>query len=528
MRQELHGIRILFFCIAGVFLSAPISADDVGMAAPPEEAGERLSDEVVGYLQMGDHEKAWASLQGGRGPGAVRAFAAAVMTHAPLETRRSWIGEVSPVIPWLPRYCALEAEALLEMDQREQSMAAAEWGLRGTLPESPIAEELHALLEDARLGLPVHMARLGVLLPLSGRFKSLGQGMLAALKTALDEAGEIEIIVRDTRGEASRARVLAEELIGAHGVGAVLGPIGRQESASVAEVLAKTGVPHVLLSRHGGSETPGDCRILVRLSRAAEVQALVQVAVERRGATRFGIFREDSLHGAAMSDAFRSAVEDHGGMVVADILLPKRGESTGIAEMTGLEVLKGSAGSPGVDALFLPVSARMAHRVLPHLRARGIRFARGSEAGVLLLGSSRWDSPDVVDKAEATTLGGLYPTGFSPRPGEGVSSHFQRVFKGLHGEGPSALDAEVYDATRLVLAALAVAQREKTGRRGACAWMRKGESFEGATGLLRVLPAGRVSRLVVVREVHESGTRAIADVRVAGDKAVVEVVHDEP
>jgi ABC-type branched-subunit amino acid transport system substrate-binding protein len=530
MRGLISWRRVFPACVGLLFSSALCHAADVSDASGQEERGGSLSGAVIGYLQMGDHARAWAEHQqtGEQPSQGAEAFALAAHAHVPREQRRAWIGEVSSVLPWVPRFCALESREALDRDQRSEAIAAGQWGLRGALPASPIAEELHALLEEARLSRPVDMQKLGVLLPLSGRFKGLGQSALASLKLALDKEGSTDFVVRDTRGDSTRSRELALELANQEGVGAVLGPVGSGESSFAAEALSPLGVPHVLLSRQDAPEDQNACAVTVRLTRRAEVLALVQLAVEERDATRYAILREDSLHGAAMSDALRAAVGAHGGVVVADLVLPPMGSPKALSDFEALDVLKETAGETRIDALFLPVQARAAHRILPYLRARGVRFSSASQRGLLLLGSSQWDVRGVVDPAEATTLGALYPTGYGPRPGDGPPSEFQRAFEGMHGVRPSSRDAEIYDAARLALGALAAARVAKTGRTGACAALRGVEAHPGATGVLRVLPSGGVSRVVTIREVQARGTRALARVRVSGKTAVVEVLHERP
>jgi len=496
-----------------------------------EETGQvSLRGSVIGYLQMGDHARAWSDHheEQGQSEESAAAFARAVHVHASPEKRSAWMGTLSPLLPWVPPFCVLAARDALDRDQRSDAVTAAQWGLRGTLPGSATAEVLHALLAEAQDSAPVHMDRLGVLLPLSGPFKALGQGVLAALKLALEKEEQVHLVVRDTAGSAESARALARELIHDHGVGGVLGPVGKRESAAASAVLKDAGVPHAPLSRQEAGEGAGECVVTARLTRDAEVLALVQVASAERSASRFAIVREDSLHGAAMAGALRAAARRAGGAVTRELILPPTGGNQPLAAWDGLDELAAAATQEDLHALFLPVPVRLAHRLLPHLRARGVRFSEEGGPGLLLLGSSQWDVADVLDPAEATTLGAWYPTGFSPRPGDGGPSEFQRAFQGLHGVAPGSEDAETYDISRMLLRALASAREGKSGREGACAALRSGETRSGATGLLRVLDQGRTSRAVVIREVGPKGTRDRATVRVAGGEAVVEERHEGP
>ncbi len=103
----------------------------------------------------------------------------------------------------------------------------------------------------------VKVKAIGVLLPLTGDKKQFGQSALTAIKLALGVEGDsggtgIELIVRDSEGDADKAQRAVEELAGEQHVMAIIGPLFAEESLAAAVRAEAYGVPMINLSRRDG------------------------------------------------------------------------------------------------------------------------------------------------------------------------------------------------------------------------------------------------------------------------------------
>ena len=65
--------------------------------------------------------------------------------------------------------------------------------------------------------------RVGVILPLSGRYKAFGDAALRGIKLALD-GSDLELVVKDDKGDMTLAGTAVEELTFDEQVIAIIGP----------------------------------------------------------------------------------------------------------------------------------------------------------------------------------------------------------------------------------------------------------------------------------------------------------------
>ena len=204
---------------------------------------------------------------------------------------------------------------------------------------------------------------IGVILPLTGDYKSYGKRALVALrlglgiktlpedepKAASTEPGldpatgaplpasavpappkieknpEVEltapsgmkIVVRDSKGDPARATGLVRELVEKNHAIAIIGDILLDTSLPVALAAEEFGVPLLSLSRRDGIAAVGPWTFRLALTAKKQAVALAQLAMDGMKMKRFAIMYPRHASGIELMNAFWDEVEKHQGEVTA-------------------------------------------------------------------------------------------------------------------------------------------------------------------------------------------------------------------
>jgi ABC-type branched-subunit amino acid transport system substrate-binding protein len=212
-------------------------------------------------------------------------------------------------------------------------------------------------------------ARIGVVLPLSGRYESFGAAALKGLLLAaqiFDEApperrpgpvagfqgaggalsgssetgadpllrlmnaisreffasesrsrSGVELRVRDSGGNPERAAAAIREFAADENIAAVVGPIFSAESEAAALEAERLGIPLLTLSNREQIARGREFVFRLRMTPDDEIDRLVDYAVADRGAEKFAVLYPLNRYGRGMRSRYWNAVLDRGGIVVA-------------------------------------------------------------------------------------------------------------------------------------------------------------------------------------------------------------------
>jgi branched-chain amino acid transport system substrate-binding protein len=167
-------------------------------------------------------------------------------------------------------------------------------------PGSTFAPQAKELLARATRRVEVRPRTVGVLLPMTGRFKPIGEAVLRGVQLALN-GSDIELIVKDTQGEVNLAGQGVEQLAFDEGAIAVLGPLVPDEARRAALVSEELQIPLLTMARQ-------EERARHQALRAALPEPLVRrgagqhllgrgAQARRRGARRGDVLaRPDDVH----------------------------------------------------------------------------------------------------------------------------------------------------------------------------------------------------------------------------------------
>ncbi len=339
--------------------------------------------------------------------------------------------------------------------------------------------------------------KVGAILPLSGRFATVGQLLQAGIRLALGEQAAIggtrvELVLRDDGSDPTRAAALVRELE-EEGVVAVIGPI---RSQAFGDAGAGRGYVGLLVVSPTATEVDNPAPNTYTLWDAARREADVSLDVGRWLATELDLSRLAALVPASDEGrdallAFRAGAEHAGAIVTA--------YATYSADSTTFATPIRVVASFRPQAVFVAAGdASEALQMGPQLSFYGLR-------DVVVIGGPGWAEPTAVRRLEPTVadyrLVATFVDQFNER---GAWFRFKRLYETTYRMSlrDNMLPALGHDAMSLVLAALPA---DGLARRGALSrTFRRLGPFDGASGELRPDTTGStVSRRTLVRMIHD-------------------------
>lgn len=285
--------------------------------------------------------------------------------------------------------------------------------------------ELEALgVEDEQAARDKGTRRIGLLVPLSGRLRPVGDRMLEG---ALLAADRVIVEIGDTRSEPATAAQEAERL---RHVFALVGPSARLE---LVEVRARAPAVPVLALIPGESLPSGRERVLALLAAARRTNPQL-----RRLAVLAPL--------GATADEMIAALAKEGAEIVAQ---PR---TVSGARQFGDAIMGLVAAQP--DAVLVADTAEQLALIAPALAAAGLWPLPGgppprtSGRGVVLLATAEGASPKLLDSAGRYLQGALLAPGFFPDPDDPDCGPFVARFSEEYGHPPGAWEAFAYEAVR--------------------------------------------------------------------------------
>jgi branched-chain amino acid transport system substrate-binding protein len=390
------------------------------------------------------------------------------------------------------------ARALAVADHPDRARMLAEQVLEGA-PDGAERDKAEDVLEGRveRAGEPV---RIGMVLPATGRFATVGEQVLEGAMLALERyetdlgRAAIELIVLD---DSSRVDTGIEhvEALEKRDVVAVLGPIRSEALVSAAIRRDRDDLFLISPTATGGQGLEPDAYSLWDKDRreADVATAVVSWMAEHLSLRKFGVLYPIGWSPGALQ-ALRMEAETWGGRVLAsEAYVPD--STTFAAQITAL-----AAAEPEAVIVFSD-GPRTVLQIAPQLVYYGLR--RWVTAG-----DANWSDPAVLRRLEPSysdhRLVGTYLDQVSPGT---AWQQFKAAYEEEYRKSlPDNLFAALgYDAMNLILAGIPEAEPHRRGSIGRA--VRRGVHF-GATGDLSVdLQTGALRREVLVRVIEDGELR---------------------
>jgi len=406
-------------------------------------------------------------------------------------------------------------------------------------PEHPFAPEARALQERMQRGRDANARRVGVILPLSGRFQQVGAVVKSMIDLAFD-GSNVELVYKDTQGDVNLAGKAVEDLVFDERVIAIIGPMLGDDTRRAALVAEELQVPILTLSRLEGVTDIGPHVFRNMLTNSAQAAALAEYGTRVMGWKQFAVLYPNVPYGVELANKFWDQVLLHGGEIRgaesydhdATAFTPEAQKLVGRFyredRLDYLEKARDIMNAPGTDefhkrkameklraslepvidfdALFIPDEWARVSLVAPALAVEDIitnacdprdlekiKKTTGKKdlKTVTLLGANEWSSPrskatglpEILERGGKFVTCSVYVDGFfadSDRPGtKKFMSLFRRKFADL-GRDPVLVEAYGYDAGAMVRTVIEQARPQtREDFRSALAGLK---NFEGACG----------------------------------------------
>ncbi len=428
-------------------------------------------------------------------------------------------------------------------------------------PNGTFARDARELLARSQRRAQVDARKVGVILPMTGRFRPVGEAVMRGVRLALEGSG-LELVVKDSQGDVMIAGRAVEELVFEDGAIAIIGPILADDSRRAALVAEELQIPILSLSRQEDIPELGPWVFRNMLTNSAQAKALAEYATEVLGYRSFAILHPDIPYGQDLTNLFWDELDARGATVrgiesyahdqttfteqarklvgryhledrhdyLEGVQRIRQETNDAFRRRKAIERLRQGL-DPIVDfeALFIPDEWRRVGLVAPALAVEDIvtnacdprdleriRKTTGKRnlKTVTLLGTNLWSSPKDADGVpQLVSRGGkfvqcaIYVDGFyadSQRPG---TQRFMKQWRdgNLRGE-PGLLEATGYDSAAMLRSVIAAGARTREDLRERLAGLK---GFEGATGTLHFDDQGDAQRPLFFLNVDLKGIKEL-------------------
>ncbi|MDO8527375.1 MAG: penicillin-binding protein activator [Deltaproteobacteria bacterium] len=326
-------------------------------------------------------------------------------------------------------------------------------------PKSDVYGDAKKMADEIQSRLGLAGLKIGVLLPLTGSFSRFGDSALNGISCAIglfDPCGsstsKIQIVVKDTKGNAGTTAEALKELVEKEKVSAIIGPLTSVEAASATTQAQMLGVPVIVLAPQAGLTQAGDFIFQHTLLPETEVTALVN-QLSKTDLKKFVIIYPKSKYGEEYKNLFAAQLQKSGiGKIIAEKSYAQDipdfvGMLEQLSKEPAVEKILGGK-KPDTLGIFIPDSYKQVAEMAQGLAALNIQ-------GPKLIGTSRWYHPQLLAGASPALEGALFDTPFYPEANLEAARKFSGDFFKAYGNQPAWLEAFGYDSARLLMQAIA-------------------------------------------------------------------------
>lgn len=309
-------------------------------------------------------------------------------------------------------------------------------------PGHPKTEQVKRLL--AGLGSAAfNRKKIGVILPMSGKYKLYGQKAMKGIELALARLSEsgikgLSIEVKDSMSDPGQAARCVAQL-GENNVFSILGPmLVSKRAADNAQAL---GIPMIALTQKTEFPQYGDYIFSNFITPEMQVQALGNYVFHESGLTRVACLYPDDKYGSRYMQIFRQTVDQFGGQLTG--VQAYDGSKTDFSE-----AIKALISNTGLNfqALFIPDSVSRINLILPQLVYHDAK-------DFTLLGTNLWHRDSLLKETRRYNQNAVICDGYFSGSINPETAWFDAAFQSLYQERPGFLEAIAYDTAQILFRA---------------------------------------------------------------------------
>jgi ABC-type branched-subunit amino acid transport system substrate-binding protein len=383
--------------------------------------------------------------------------------------------------------------------------------------DQPYYPEVKAFFDQIREESVPERNVIGCILPLSGQNRVYGVRSLHGIELAIHafepdyEGMSIKLVIRDSKSSPREAEIAVEDLVDADRVMAIIGPLLSVTSEAAAKRAQELGVPIITLTQREDVAEIGDFVFQNCLTNSQQIKALISFAMDELRLSRFAILYPRDFYGIKLTHLFIDEALRNGGEIMGVQSYDNEQMDFGrqIKQLVGLR--EREAKKEGrrkrdfepiieFDALFIPDYSDRVGLIAPQLAYYNV-------IGITLLGTSAWNSPELVSEDGKYVDGSLFVDGFFKDSQNPRIGRFVEDFRNTFESDPTILEAQAYDAADLCVQVLT--DQEIYSHRQ----MRDGlvgvTVFDGVSGLTSFDAEGRPNKIPFILTVEKGGIQQI-------------------
>lgn len=292
-----------------------------------------------------------------------------------------------------------------------------------------------------------------------------------------------EIIIRDTRDDPVATAKAVEELALNENVAGIIGPLLSITAMDAAKKAQELKVPVITLSQKDGLTSAGDYIFRNFLLPSEQAKAAAAYAINKLNYKKFAILYPNNPYGIELANLFKEEIKKDKGEIVAEGQY-KEGQTYFGKEITQLFKINETEKKEGrrkikifepavtADALYIPDYFDTVGLIAPYLAYYNIK-------DVKLLGVSGWNSPRLIELGGKYVEGAVFVDGFFAGSKRAMTAQFVNNFKNIYAAEPGIIEAQAYDATKIIIDAIIRGNGKKEEIRVELAHVK---DFPGATG----------------------------------------------
>lgn len=342
--------------------------------------------------------------------------------------------------------------------------------------------------------------KLGLVGPMTGPLAPYGEGVRDGATLAVEQANaqggvlgkKIELIVLDNQADGTQTANAVTRLIQRDKIVGLIGPVISATTSVAAPIMQRYGIPMITPTATAVDITlVGDFVFRVCFIDSYQGMAAVNY-VHKKGIKKAAVlYKVGDAYSEGLRDVFVDAFTRLGGQVID--LGYNLGDTDFSAQLSRMK-------SFGAEAVYCPFYYEDAVLVT--------RQAKAMDFHPLFVGTDGWDAQELLDQAGDAALGAVMTTHYSPTDSRPIVQQYLKDFQERFGHFPIVLAALGYDATRLMIDAIARAgSTDPKAIRDAIAAT---EGFEGVTGSSISLDENRnpIKDVTIIQVVEKDGKLA--------------------
>jgi len=292
--------------------------------------------------------------------------------------------------------------------------------------------------------------KVGVILPLSGKYERFGQSTLNGMECAVGaragcaDSSTIQLVTRDDGGTPAAAIKAVETLVQVEGVQVIIGPLSSASALAAAKKAQELGVVMISLAQKEGIPQVGRNIFRFSLTPNQQIKALLAYTIKKRGKKRIGVFYPNNNYGRVFMTKFKEVAPGYGAEVTATHSYKNSKDVSGDIRNLKFSVAKTSPEAPiGFTAIFIPDSYVSILNIAPQLKVSGLE-------SMLLLGTNAWNDTNLASRSGGELGDVLFLDIYFKGSKNNRVKEFVRQYQAAFGQTPSTLEAMGYDIIRFI------------------------------------------------------------------------------